>query len=143
MSDTNNRTMRSSSHWKSFYSFADKVKRFPGLMRRTIWKVGKDDPRRIFHSLKVGLTLSLVSLLYLMEPLFKGIGTNAIWAVMTVVVVMEFTVGGTLCNGSIFYSVSCMYSWSDFSSNFYRCCSFSFRSSSYVCEVHSLYKKEL
>ncbi|CAI8601712.1 unnamed protein product [Vicia faba] len=99
MSDTNNRTMRSSSHWKSFYSFADKVKRFPGLMRRTIWKVGKDDPRRIFHSLKVGLTLSLVSLLYLMEPLFKGIGTNAIWAVMTVVVVMEFTVGGTLCKG--------------------------------------------
>ncbi|XP_058754931.1 aluminum-activated malate transporter 14-like [Vicia villosa] len=99
MNETNNNTMSSSSYWKSFYSFADKVKRFPGLMRRTIWKVGKDDPKRIFHSLKVGLALSLVSLLYLMEPLFKGIGTNAIWAVMTVVVVMEFTVGGTLCKG--------------------------------------------
>ncbi|OIW12766.1 hypothetical protein TanjilG_24699 [Lupinus angustifolius] len=34
-----------------------------------------------------------------MEPLFKGIGTNAMWAVMTVVVVMEFTVGKTLCKG--------------------------------------------
>jgi hypothetical protein len=92
MAETNN-TMRSSSHWKSFYSFVYKVKRFPGSMRKTIWKVGKDDPRRVVHSLKVGLALTLVSLLYLMEPLFKGIGENAMWAVMTVVVVMEFTAG--------------------------------------------------
>ncbi|KEH44440.1 putative aluminum-activated malate transporter [Medicago truncatula] len=98
MAETNN-TMRSSSHWKSFYSFVYKVKRFPGSMRKTIWNVGKDDPRRVVHSLKVGLALTLVSLLYLMEPLFKGIGENAMWAVMTVVVVMEFTAGGTLCKG--------------------------------------------
>jgi hypothetical protein len=86
-------TKRSSSYWKSFYSFADKAKRFPGLVKRTIWKVGKDDPRKVVHSLKVGLALTLVSLLYLMEPLYKGIGKNAVVAVMTVVVVMEFTVG--------------------------------------------------
>lgn len=86
-------TMRSSSHWKSINIFAHKVKRFPGLVRRAIWKVGKDDPRRLVHSLKVGLALALVSLLYLTEPLFKGIGENAMWAVMTVVVVMEFTAG--------------------------------------------------
>jgi hypothetical protein len=92
MAETNN-TKKCSSHWKFIYSLADKVKRFPGLVRREIWKVGKDDPRRILHSLKVGLALALVSLLYLMEPLFKGIGSNAMWAVMTVVVVMEFTVG--------------------------------------------------
>ncbi|WJX15383.1 hypothetical protein P8452_05531 [Trifolium repens] len=92
-------TKRSSSYWKSFYSFADKAKRFPGLVKRTIWKVGKDDPRKVVHSLKVGLALTLVSLLYLMEPLYKGIGKNAVVAVMTVVVVMEFTVGGTLCKG--------------------------------------------
>ncbi|XP_024965161.1 aluminum-activated malate transporter 14-like, partial [Cynara cardunculus var. scolymus] len=35
----------------------------------------------------------------LMEPLFKGVGQNAIWAVMTVVVVLEFTAGATLCKG--------------------------------------------
>jgi uncharacterized membrane protein YccC len=93
MAETNNNTMRSSSHWKSIYNFAHKMKRFPGILWRTIWKVGKDDPRRIIHSLKVGLALALVSLLYLMEPLFKGIGNNAMWAVMTVVVVMEFTAG--------------------------------------------------
>lgn len=73
--------------------FMEKVKRFPGLTWQTIWKVGREDPRRAIHALKVGLSLTLVSLLYLMEPLFKGIGQSAIWAVMTVVVVLEFTAG--------------------------------------------------
>ncbi|KAK9144456.1 hypothetical protein Sjap_004359 [Stephania japonica] len=63
------------------------------------WKVGRDDPRRVIHSLKVGLALCIVSLLFLLEPLFAGIGKNAIWAVMTVVVVLEFTAGATLCKG--------------------------------------------
>lgn len=109
---------RSSSDWKSFYNFVDKVKRFPGLIRRTTWKVGKEDPRRVVHSLKVGLSLTLVSLLYLMEPLFKGIGKNAMWAVMTVVVVMEFTVG--------------MYNITLFSYNF----SLTFIINIYICSDH-------
>ncbi|KAK3024708.1 hypothetical protein RJ639_042930 [Escallonia herrerae] len=71
--------------------FVDKITRFPGLAWRTIWTVGREDPRRVIHSLKVGLALTLVSLLYLVEPLFEGVGQNAIWAVMTVVVVLEFT----------------------------------------------------
>lgn len=75
------------------------IERFPVYLWKKMWKVGRDDPRRAIHSLKVGLSLTLVSLLYLMEPLFKGIGTNAIWAVMTVVVVLEFTAGATLCKG--------------------------------------------
>jgi len=49
----------SSSHWKSFYSFAYKVKRFPGLVRTAIKKVGQNDPRRVVLSLKVGLSLTL------------------------------------------------------------------------------------
>ncbi|KAK4420155.1 Aluminum-activated malate transporter 12 [Sesamum alatum] len=65
----------------------------------TICRVGQEDPRRVFHSLKVGFSLTLVSLFYLLEPLFKDIGQNAIWAVMTVVVVLEFTAGATLCKG--------------------------------------------
>ncbi|MCD9561510.1 Aluminum-activated malate transporter 12 [Datura stramonium] len=77
----------------------EKVKKFPKLTCRTIWRVGKEDPRRVIHSIKVGFSLTLVSLLYLMEPLFKGFGSNAIWAVMTVVVVLEFTAGATLCKG--------------------------------------------
>lgn len=60
---------------------------------RRVWKMGKDDWRKVIHAIKVGLALSVVSLFYLMEPLFNGVGNNAIWAIMTVVVVFEFTVG--------------------------------------------------
>lgn len=72
------------------------MKRLSGMpctMWTRIWQLGREDPRRTIHALKVGFSLTLVSLLYLMEPLFKGIGQNAIWAVMTVVVVLEFTAG--------------------------------------------------
>uniref|UniRef100_A0A803PNA2 Aluminum-activated malate transporter n=1 Tax=Cannabis sativa TaxID=3483 RepID=A0A803PNA2_CANSA len=76
-----------------------KVDRYPGRVWRAAVKMGKEDPRKVTHSLKVGLALTLVSLLYLLEPLFEGIGDNAIWAVMTVVVVLESTAGATLCKG--------------------------------------------
>ncbi|MFS7997115.1 putative aluminum-activated malate transporter [Helianthus anomalus] len=79
--------------------YMEKTKRFLVSLCREIWKAGRDDPRKAVHSIKVGLSLSLVSLLYLLEPLFKGVGANAIWAVMTVVVVLEFTAGATLCKG--------------------------------------------
>ncbi|KAF5729688.1 Aluminum-activated malate transporter 12 [Tripterygium wilfordii] len=86
--------------WKEgIHKFGEKIRRFPGLLWRMIWNMGREDPRRVIHALKVGLSLTLVSLLYLLEPLFGGIGENAIWAVMTVVVVLEFTAGATLCKG--------------------------------------------
>ena len=58
-----------------------------------IWNIGADDPRKAIHGVKVGLALSLVSLFYYTRPLYDGVGGNAIWAVMTVVVVLEFSVG--------------------------------------------------
>ncbi|KAK3036069.1 hypothetical protein RJ639_029822 [Escallonia herrerae] len=61
------------------------------------WEIGVNEPKKFFHCLKVGMALSLVSLFYYMRPLYDGYGTNAIWAVMTVVVVFEYTVGATLC----------------------------------------------
>ncbi|KAG6414719.1 hypothetical protein SASPL_122092 [Salvia splendens] len=63
--------------------------------RRAI-KVAEEDPRRLIHSLKVGLTVTLVSLLYYLQPMYDNLGASAILAVMTVVVVFEFTVGGTI-----------------------------------------------
>lgn len=80
-------------------SIGEKMKMYSGLAWRTAVKVGKEDPRRVVHSVKVGLALTLVSLLYLIKPLFEGIGQNAMSAVLTVVVVMEFTVGATLGKG--------------------------------------------
>lgn len=60
---------------------------------RTAKKLGQDDPRRVIHSLKVGLALTLVSLFYYYQPLYDSFGLSAMWAVMTVVVVFEFSVG--------------------------------------------------
>ncbi|KAI3461250.1 hypothetical protein Pfo_017913 [Paulownia fortunei] len=62
-------------------------------------KLGEQDPRRIVHSFKVGLTITLVSLFYYFDFLYDGFGVSAMWAVMTVVVVFEFTVGATLGKG--------------------------------------------
>ena len=56
-------------------------------------RVARDDPRRVAHSLKVGLALTLVSVFYYVKPLFNSWGDSTIWAVITVVFVMEFTVG--------------------------------------------------
>ncbi|PIN18755.1 putative membrane protein [Handroanthus impetiginosus] len=62
-------------------------------------KIGEDDPRKIFHCIKVGLALTFVSLFYYFRPLYDDFGQAGIWAVLTVVVVFEFTVGGTLSKG--------------------------------------------
>ncbi|KAI3668215.1 hypothetical protein L6452_43292 [Arctium lappa] len=55
--------------------------------------------KKIIHSIKVGIALVLVSLLYLLDPLFEQVGENAMWAIMTVVVVFEFFAGATLSKG--------------------------------------------
>ncbi|KAM6576622.1 hypothetical protein CsatB_028459 [Cannabis sativa] len=55
-------------------------------------ELGKDDPRRVIHSVKVGIALSLVSIFYYYQPLYDNFGVSAMWAVMTVVVVFEYTV---------------------------------------------------
>lgn len=76
------------------------LKVMPGKLRekmmevaRKTKKIGEDDPRRIIHSLKVGLAITLVSLFYYFEPLYNGFGGSAMWAVLTVVVVFDFSVG--------------------------------------------------
>ncbi|PUZ47100.1 hypothetical protein GQ55_7G135800 [Panicum hallii var. hallii] len=71
------------------------VARFSGKLAR----IARDDPRRVAHSLKVGLALTLVSVFYYVTPLFNGWGDSTIWAVITVVFVMEFTVGAMLSKG--------------------------------------------
>ncbi|CAN6228056.1 unnamed protein product [Urochloa humidicola] len=66
---------------------------------RKLAKIARDDPRRVAHSLKFGLALTLVSVFYYVTPLFNGWGDSTIWAVITVLFVMEFTVGATLSKG--------------------------------------------
>jgi hypothetical protein len=57
------------------------------------WDIGVNDPRKFIHCLKVGIALTAVSLFYYFNPLYDGVGKNAMWAVMTVVVVFEYTAG--------------------------------------------------
>ena len=54
--------------------------------------------RKVGHSGKVGIALVLFSLLYLLDPLFTEVGENAMWAIMTVVVVFEFSAGLPIIN---------------------------------------------
>ena len=77
----------------SVHGLLERTKTIPMLLWRSLQKVGRDDPRRTIYALKVGTALTLVSLLYLLDPLYQGIGKDAMWAVMTVVVVFEFTAG--------------------------------------------------
>ncbi|KAA8549958.1 hypothetical protein F0562_001634 [Nyssa sinensis] len=79
-----------------FKALLDKLKSEVVEVTREAKKLGKDDPRRIIHSLKVGLAINLVSLFYYFGPLYEGFGISAMWAVITVVVVFEFSVGATL-----------------------------------------------
>ncbi|KAL0459547.1 UNVERIFIED_CONTAM: Aluminum-activated malate transporter 12 [Sesamum latifolium] len=60
---------------------------------------GRMDTRRVIHSMKLGLALVFVSLVYLINSMFEQVGENAMWAIMTVVVMFEFHAGGTLGKG--------------------------------------------
>ena len=66
----------------------------------------RSDKRRIIHSIKVGVALVLVSLLYLVNSMFKQIGENAMWAIMTVVVMFELYAGRLSLHLSILNSIT-------------------------------------
>ncbi|KAI3790117.1 hypothetical protein L2E82_02933 [Cichorium intybus] len=55
--------------------------------------------KNLIHSFKVGFALVLVSLLYILDPLFEQVGKNAMWAIMTVEVIFEFFADLTLSKG--------------------------------------------
>ena len=54
---------------------------------------GEVEWRRVAYSVKVALALTLVSLSVLLREVSERIGNNALWAILTVVVVFEFTIG--------------------------------------------------
>ncbi|PWA46931.1 aluminum activated malate transporter family protein [Artemisia annua] len=79
--------------------FLSCIKRAIVDIAKKIKKTGEDDPRRILHSFKVAFAITLVSLVYYLEPFYHGMGDAGMWAIMTVIVVFEYTVGATLCKG--------------------------------------------
>ncbi|XP_020259657.1 aluminum-activated malate transporter 10-like isoform X2 [Asparagus officinalis] len=85
--------------WLGFVGLVNATRSTMLRLGKMVWKLGADDPRKVFHGLKVGIALALVSVFYYARPLYDGVGGAAMWAVMTVVVVFEFTVGGSLYKG--------------------------------------------
>lgn len=64
-----------------------------GSIGRSVWEFCKEDRNRILFSLKVGLAVVLVSLLILFQAPYDVFGSNIIWAIITVAIMFEYTVG--------------------------------------------------
>ncbi|KAF3340071.1 aluminum-activated malate transporter 9-like protein [Carex littledalei] len=66
---------------------------------RDLWQFAKEDKHGVAFSLKVGLAMIIVSLLILISQPYEVFGTNIIYAILTVAVMFEYTVGATLNRG--------------------------------------------
>ncbi|GER24814.1 aluminum-activated [Striga asiatica] len=82
-----------------FFKKIEENKVFFPMWRRFLSCVKVTNGRKVIHSMKVGLALVIVSLLYIVNPMFEEVGQNGMWAVMTVVVMFEFYAGATLGKG--------------------------------------------
>ncbi|KAK8659421.1 hypothetical protein V6N13_029622 [Hibiscus sabdariffa] len=81
---------------RSFRSCCDSIEYlWNGLQELfvNLYEMGRSDPRKIFFALKTGLTLTSVSLLMLFKGSLKGASQYSIWAILTVVLIFEFSVG--------------------------------------------------
>ncbi|KAI9084905.1 hypothetical protein K1719_033078 [Acacia pycnantha] len=81
----------------SFRTLSDRI----AQMYRKLYKMGHSDPRKVLFAMKTGLSLALVSLaIYIQDHSpFNELTRYSIWAILTVVVVFEFSVGATLAKG--------------------------------------------
>ncbi|KAL6851565.1 hypothetical protein ACP4OV_020498 [Aristida adscensionis] len=88
------------SCWLRLASAADGLRCSVAGFAGRLAGIAREDPRRVVHSLKFALALTLVSVLYYITPVFDGFGqSSTIWAVFTVVFIMEPTIGGTVGKG--------------------------------------------
>lgn len=59
------------------------------------WEFGLSDPRNFVFAAKLGFALTLMSLLIFLKEPFKEVSRYSVWAILTVVVVFEFSIGNS------------------------------------------------
>ncbi|KAK7308955.1 hypothetical protein RJT34_05316 [Clitoria ternatea] len=69
------------------------------LQIQSVWHFCKEDTAKLIFALKAGLAILLVSLLILFEASYQVFGLNILWAILTAVLVFEYTVGATFNRG--------------------------------------------
>ncbi|KAL7132521.1 hypothetical protein ABFS83_12G079700 [Erythranthe nasuta] len=74
--------------WSDYWSFFKKA-----------LEMGRKDPRKIIYAVKNGFALVVVSLFIFWKDPLSDVSQFAIWAILTVIVMFEFSIGATFIKG--------------------------------------------
>ncbi|KAH6834474.1 aluminum-activated malate transporter 9 [Perilla frutescens var. hirtella] len=66
---------------------------------KKVLEMGRKDPRKVVYPAKMGFALALVSLLLFWEMPVEDVSQYTIWAILTVIVMFEFSIGATFIKG--------------------------------------------